>query len=187
METNELWMFWFFPTIIVHKHFHYACHLSWKALWEEALWGNSPSAHLLVWGSGRIHYQLAEDCRVKGRSLTFGSQRGAGECFASLGATSHGLVYGSSGSFSSLQPVYRQPPRPSLLTGEPSQSGQSFTCCNTGGNNVFLCEGIGEDHAIEAFLNTFFFIFWHCNSQALSHDEKEGLKWYYLPCKLPAA
>lgn len=27
------------------------------------------------------------------------------------------------------------------------------------GNNVFLCEGIGQDHEIEAFLNTFFFIF----------------------------
>lgn len=91
------------------------------------------SISTLVWGSGRIRDQLAEDCKGKGRSLPFGSQRGGGGCFVFLDATSHGLVYGNSGVFSSLQPMYQQPPRPSLLTGESSQSGQSFTCCNTGG------------------------------------------------------
>lgn len=140
--------------------FNYACHLSWKALWEEALWGNSPSAHVLVLVSVRIHHQLAEESKGKGRSLRFGSQRGTRRCFAFLGATSHGLVYGG---VSLLQPVCWHHPRPSLVTGESSQSEQSFTCCNTGGKSC-VCEKIGDDHEAEAFLNAFFFILWLCIS-----------------------
>lgn len=36
-------------------------------------------------GSGRIHHQLSEECKGKGKSLLFGSWRGEGMCFAFLG------------------------------------------------------------------------------------------------------
>lgn len=132
--SGDIWVvnILIFPYCHSPQLFNYACHLPWKAPWEEALWGNSPSACVSFRKCYWIHHQLAEECKGNGRSLPFGSQRGTRRCFALLGATSHGLVYGS---FSSLQPLCWHPPRPSLVTGESSQYEQSFTCCNTEGKS----------------------------------------------------